>query len=71
MSIHNDLSDPVESLVPPSSASGEDASFVALSVREALQGLKNGQVTISIHNGEIIQIDRILRKRQFKLRPHS
>lgn len=71
MSIHNDLSDPVESLALPFSASGEDASFVALSVREALQGLKNGQVTISIHNGEIIQIDRILRKRQFKLRPHS
>lgn len=51
--------------------SGEPTAFVALSVREALLGLKNGQITITVHNGEIVQIDRILRKRQFKSRPHS
>jgi len=50
---------------------GNESSFVTLSVREALLGLKNGQVTITVHNGEIVQIDKILRKRQFKSRPHS
>lgn len=49
--------------------SGEQSAFVAVSVREALLGLKNGQITITVHNGEIIQIDRVFRKRQFKSRP--
>jgi hypothetical protein len=49
----------------------QNSVFVDLSVREALLGLKNGQVTLTVHNGEIIQIDRILKKRQFKSRPHS
>jgi hypothetical protein len=49
----------------------QGSAFVDLSVREALLGLKNGQVTLTVHNGEIIQIDRILKKRQFKSRPHS
>jgi hypothetical protein len=52
-------------------ATVQSGAFVDLSVREALLGLKNGQVTLTVHNGEIIQIDRILKKRQFKSRPHS
>lgn len=52
-------------------ASGEQSAFLAVSVREALLGLKNGQITITVHNGEITQIDRVLRKRQFKSRPRS
>ena len=52
------------------STASNSSLFVDLSVREALLGLKNGQVTITVHNGEIIQIDRILKKRQFKSRPH-
>lgn len=49
----------------------EQAVFVDASVREALSDLRNGQVTITVHNGEIVQIDRILRKRQFKSKPQS
>jgi len=51
--------------------SGEQSAFVAVSVREALLGLKNGQITITVHNGEITQIDRVFRKRQFKSRPRT
>lgn len=60
---------PVQKVTQPATVQG--GTFVDLSVREALLGLKNGQVTITVHNGEIIQIDRILKKRQFKSRPHS
>ena len=59
---------PVQTAAAP--VTGEPSLFVDLSVREALLGLKNGQVTITVHNGEIIQIDRVLKKRQFKSRPH-
>ena len=60
---------PVQTVAHQAAVQG--GTFVDLSVREALLGLKNGQVTITVHNGEIIQIDRILKKRQFKSRPHS
>lgn len=60
---------PVQTITQSSTI--REGTFVDLSVREALLGLKNGQVTITVHNGEIIQIDRILKKRQFKSRPHS
>lgn len=61
---------PVQTGATPPAATGDRSTFVTLSVREALLGLKNGQITITVHNGEITQIDRILRKRQFKSRPH-
>lgn len=60
---------PVQTAAAP--VTTDSSLFVDLSVREALLGLKNGQVTITVHNGEIIQIDRMLKKRQFKSRPHQ
>lgn len=60
-----------EIAVPQVLAGGTDRSFVAVSVREALAGLKNGQITITVHNGEIIQIDSTMRRRQFKTRPSA
>ena len=46
----------------------DQSPFIDASVREALAGLRNGEVTITVHNGQIVQIDRILKKRQFKTR---
>lgn len=62
---------PRQTATATQTVSGEQSAFVAVSVREALLGLKNGQITITVHNGEITQIDRVFRKRQFKSRPHS
>ena len=50
---------------------GERASILIKQIREALHGLKNGQITISVHNGEVTMIDRILRKRHYRSRPTS
>ncbi len=50
---------------------GERASILITQIREALHGLKNGQITISVHNGEVTMIDRILRKRHYRSRPTS
>lgn len=33
---------------------------------QALQGLQFGEITITVRNGSITQIDRVARKRQFK-----
>ena len=44
------------------------AEFVDSIVREALAGVRNGQITITVCNGEIVQIDRILKNRPFKFR---
>ena len=68
MSIQNE---PVRTVSVADVAPGDVSPFVTLNVREALLGLKNGQVTITVHDGQIIQIDRILRKRQFKSRPRA
>lgn len=62
---------PRQTATSTQTVSGEQSAFVAVSVREALLGLKNGQITITVHNGEITQIDRVFRKRQFKSRPRS
>ncbi len=35
-------------------------------IRQALRGLQFGEITITVRNGSVIQIDRIARKRQFK-----
>ena len=39
---------------------------VAENIRQALRGLQFGEITITVRNGSVIQIERIARKRQFK-----
>lgn len=39
---------------------------VAENIRQALRGLQFGEITITVRNGNVIQIDRIARRRQFK-----
>jgi hypothetical protein len=46
----------------------QPAEFLDSVVREALFGLRNGQITITVHDGEIVQIDRMLKNRPFKCR---
>lgn len=36
------------------------------SIRQSLEGLRFGQITINIHDGEVVQIDRVMRIRQFR-----
>jgi hypothetical protein len=36
------------------------------SIREALSGLRFGQLTIMVHEGEVVQIDRIVRTRPYR-----
>lgn len=39
---------------------------VAENIRQALRGLQFGEIVITVRNGNVIQIERIARKRQFK-----
>lgn len=43
-----------------------DASFAAslIAVRKALEGLRFGQLTLIVHEGEVVQLD-VTRKRRF------
>ena len=36
------------------------------SIRQSLEGLRFGQITINVHDGEVVQIDRVVRIRQFR-----
>lgn len=40
-----------------------DPSIVLTNVADALRGLKFGQVTITVHDGAVVQIERIERTR--------
>jgi hypothetical protein len=40
---------------------------VADNIRQALRGLQFGEIIISVRDGAVIQIDRVARKRQFKV----
>ncbi len=40
-------------------------------IRQALRGLQFGEITITVRNGSVTQIERIARKRQFKSRQHD
>lgn len=35
-------------------------------IRQSLEGLKFGQITINVHDGDVVQIDRVVRLRQFR-----
>lgn len=49
----------------PSNATNEPAQIPAawLPIQEALRGLRFGQVTITVHDGVVVQIDRTERRR--------
>ena len=36
------------------------------SIRQSLEGLRFGQITINIHEGQVVQIDRIMKLRQYR-----
>ncbi len=44
---------------------------VAENIRQALRGLQFGEITITVRNGSVTQIERIARKRQFKSNQHD
>lgn len=44
----------------------ETPESIIENIRQALKGLKFGEITITVRNGSVVQIDRIARKRQFK-----
>lgn len=41
------------------------------SIRNALQGLNFGQITINVQDGQVVQIDRVVKLRQFRSKPKS
>jgi hypothetical protein len=43
--------------------SGRDESELLLQVGEAIRSLRYGQVTVIVHDGEVVQIDRLERRR--------
>ena len=43
--------------------SGRDGSELLLQVGEAIRSLRYGQVTVIVHDGEVVQIDRLERRR--------
>lgn len=52
--------------VPPNSADDQDDASLLREIRNALQGLKFGSVEITLHNGQVVQIER---KEKFRLQP--
>jgi hypothetical protein len=48
----------------PPERNGELKNIVAEDVLQALQGLQFGEVTITVRDGRIVQIERITRRRQ-------
>jgi len=51
---------------PQSVAPYEIPATVAENIRQALRGLQFGEITITVRNGTVVQIERVARKRQFK-----
>ncbi len=55
--------------VPPLEPMGLEVSPAVLDrVRDALAGMKFGQVTIAIHEGKVVQVDRLQQTRIFRKR---
>ena len=44
-------------------SAGDPKSFWLKQIVESIEGLKYGQVQITVHDGRIVQIDRLERKR--------
>lgn len=45
---------------------GQDEAVILREIQTALQGLKFGSVEITVHNGQVVQIER---KEKFRLQP--
>jgi hypothetical protein len=49
---------------PPTASSGvDDSAEIASQVAQSLRGLRFGQVTITVHDGMVVQIERLERTR--------
>jgi hypothetical protein len=70
------IPDPSESSMPTTptilrdevqaGATNTVSAAVEENIRQALQGLQFGEITITVRNGTVILIERVARKRQFK-----
>ncbi|MGG2399484.1 sulfur starvation response protein OscA [Pseudomonas sp. SH1-B] len=47
---------------------GQDEASILREIQTALHGLKFGSVEITVHNGQVVQIER---KEKFRLQPPS
>jgi hypothetical protein len=47
---------------------GQDEATILREIQAALQGLKFGSVEITVHNGQVVQIER---KEKFRLSPQT
>ena len=47
---------------------GQDEASILREIQAALQGLKFGSVEITVHNGQVVQIER---KEKFRLQPQA
>jgi hypothetical protein len=47
---------------------GQDAASLLREIQAALHGLKFGSVEVTVHNGQVVQIER---KEKFRLQPPS
>ena len=47
---------------------GQDEASILREIQAALQGLKFGSVEITMHNGQVVQIER---KEKFRLQPQA
>ncbi|WP_028239840.1 sulfur starvation response protein OscA [Stutzerimonas azotifigens] len=47
---------------------GQDEASILREIQSALSGLKFGSVEITVHNGQIVQIER---KEKFRLQPNG
>lgn len=50
------------------SLEGQDETSILREIQSALQGLKFGAVEITLHNGQVVQIER---KEKFRLQPST
>lgn len=50
----------------PSNLEGQDDASILREIQTALRGLKFGSVEITLHNGQVVQIER---KEKFRLQP--
>jgi len=57
---------PLESLHADRAVSLPGAALLGDRISRALQGVQHGQVTIVVHDGQVVQIDRLVRVRQFR-----
>lgn len=51
---------------PLRSVEGQDEAGILREISAALQGLRFGSVEITVHNGQVVQIER---KEKFRLQP--